>query len=118
MLANHKVENQDGNEIYETHPQTELKARKKRLDSKNTPDNPNMTADFVSKFVDNPVDTRFNRNTLPTIQNAHTLPLNQTVIKDKKPVVPKIMQKDKFQEKLLFMPYKEFTTPKKDDSTR
>ena len=92
MLANQKSENAVANEISVTHPNTELQAKKKRLDSKNTPVNPNKTAnDFVSKFVDNPADNRFNRNTLPTIQNAHTLPLKQTVIKDKKPVVPKIM---------------------------
>ena len=68
----------------------EQMTKKKRLDSKNNPVNPHKTADFGSKFVENPDDTRFNRNMLPSIQNAHTLPLKQKTIKDKKPIVPKL----------------------------
>ena len=112
ILANHRNENTDDNQTPETHP------KKKRLDPKNVTVNPNKTSEFVNSFIENPADTRFNRNMLPSIQNAHTQPLKQNTIKDKKPSVPKIIKGDKFSEKLVYMPYQEYQTPKRDDFIR
>ena len=75
ILANHKNENIDTPEISETHLEKKPKKKRlERLDTKQTTANPNKTTDFVSKFLDNPTDTRYNRNLLPTIQKVNTDP--------------------------------------------